>query len=325
MWLCTLQPTWCTCTHLSATTTLGGPLTRCHQRCTTVGEQRHPWPRTRAYTVTVLVFAVCWLCVSDQSLVCCRTVPKYTPEHWRDVGKGCVFALLDLEGANPWSRLPRSQFKSLQGALDNTERLVGLEVPYRGQRREKIRRAGAGSGSGRARSGGKKTSPRAGRGGRKPLVRRMSSAKRKTGAAKSMAGKAPASAAASASSAATASCAADGAGATTTPVSRSVRLPKASSSSSTASAGSRAGAAPARMPLSRVDSGRAGKPALPRVASSSSKQDPNNSRFGFHVRGASDGALQPRPPRKQGPAARLGVEAPGSRIPVLQQRPSPPR
>ena len=40
---------------------------------------------------------------------------KYEPLVWRDVGKACAIALLDLVKENPWSRVERSPYKSLTG------------------------------------------------------------------------------------------------------------------------------------------------------------------------------------------------------------------
>lgn len=40
--------------------------------------------------------------------------PRYNPETWKDVGKGFLKALLDVEGASVWSRLPLSRFKTLE-------------------------------------------------------------------------------------------------------------------------------------------------------------------------------------------------------------------
>ncbi len=31
----------------------------------------------------------------------------YTTAHWKDVGKGIVFALLEMESLNPWPRIAR--------------------------------------------------------------------------------------------------------------------------------------------------------------------------------------------------------------------------
>ncbi len=48
-----------------------------------------------------------------------RTVcysPKLTQDALRDTGKACAVALLDLNGANPWSRLPKSPYQSIHGA-----------------------------------------------------------------------------------------------------------------------------------------------------------------------------------------------------------------
>ena len=44
---------------------------------------------------------------------------KYTPEVLNDVGRALMIAALDLqgEGANPWSRVPGSEYGSLEGLL----------------------------------------------------------------------------------------------------------------------------------------------------------------------------------------------------------------
>jgi len=42
--------------------------------------------------------------------------PRYTPEHWRDVGRSFLFAILDLEGENPMSRLGNSKLRTLKRA-----------------------------------------------------------------------------------------------------------------------------------------------------------------------------------------------------------------
>ena len=38
------------------------------------------------------------------------------PEDWREVGRAFAAALLDLVGANPWSRLPNSKFRTVDAA-----------------------------------------------------------------------------------------------------------------------------------------------------------------------------------------------------------------
>ena len=40
---------------------------------------------------------------------------KYTPEIFNGVGRSLLIAALDLRGANPWSRVPMSEHKSLKG------------------------------------------------------------------------------------------------------------------------------------------------------------------------------------------------------------------
>ena len=42
-------------------------------------------------------------------------IPKYDISHFADVGRGCALAALDLREANPWSRLPNSEFACLSG------------------------------------------------------------------------------------------------------------------------------------------------------------------------------------------------------------------
>lgn len=41
---------------------------------------------------------------------------RYTPELWASVGRACLFGILELSRANPWTRLPRSPWRSLDAA-----------------------------------------------------------------------------------------------------------------------------------------------------------------------------------------------------------------
>ena len=65
---------------------------------------------------------------------------KYDPDVWRGVGRALLIAALDLKGANPWSRVPGSELRTLEGVRKWARR----------------RRAGGGSSSARraARGGG---------------------------------------------------------------------------------------------------------------------------------------------------------------------------
>ena len=40
---------------------------------------------------------------------------KYDPDVWRGVGRALLIAALDLKGANPWSRVPGSELRTLEG------------------------------------------------------------------------------------------------------------------------------------------------------------------------------------------------------------------
>lgn len=42
-----------------------------------------------------------------------KVPPRYTIESFHDVGRGLAVAALDMAEANPWSRLPRSKFRTL--------------------------------------------------------------------------------------------------------------------------------------------------------------------------------------------------------------------
>ena len=43
-------------------------------------------------------------------------VPNYTPEEWREVGRGILTSLLDAVGENPWSRLGNSKWRTIDRA-----------------------------------------------------------------------------------------------------------------------------------------------------------------------------------------------------------------
>jgi len=44
-----------------------------------------------------------------------KRAQKYGPPEWMDVGRSIGIGLLDLEGINPWSRLPNSEFENMEG------------------------------------------------------------------------------------------------------------------------------------------------------------------------------------------------------------------
>lgn len=57
---------------------------------------------------------------------------KYGPAEWRDVGKACAVALLDLGSANPYSRIERSAFHSLENLrLQTASQLVQIRQTTR--------------------------------------------------------------------------------------------------------------------------------------------------------------------------------------------------
>lgn len=65
------------------------------------------------------------------------------PSAWREVGRAAIYAWLELqgEGAHPWSRLPRSPYRTLAGL----KRSVGLDLM------ERIKAGGGGLGGPRGR------------------------------------------------------------------------------------------------------------------------------------------------------------------------------
>lgn len=100
------------------------------------------------------------------------TVPKYTPEHWRDVGKGCGIAFLDMFRANPWSRLSRSQWRTFEGMKQALERGLKCEQPYKDQaRKEKMAARTAGGLARRGAAGPDKSAASRGARGRGFLKR----------------------------------------------------------------------------------------------------------------------------------------------------------
>jgi hypothetical protein len=53
--------------------------------------------------------------------------PKYTPEIWAGVGRACLLGLLEIESANPWTRLPRSEYCSLDRARKSVAFQLSLD------------------------------------------------------------------------------------------------------------------------------------------------------------------------------------------------------
>ena len=54
-----------------------------------------------------------------------RTVtspPKYGPEHWMEVGRAVLVALLDMKELNPWSRVGNSKYRTV-------DRVLVVDVP----------------------------------------------------------------------------------------------------------------------------------------------------------------------------------------------------
>ncbi|CAM9717313.1 unnamed protein product, partial [Heterosigma akashiwo] len=59
-----------------------------------------------------------------------RRPPKYLPEHWRDVGRSFLLALLDVEGRNPQSRLPNHKFRTLDQVKQSIYRTLKQDPLY---------------------------------------------------------------------------------------------------------------------------------------------------------------------------------------------------
>ena len=57
--------------------------------------------------------------------------PKYTPAVFMDVAQGCLSALLDMFDKNPWSRLPRSRFHTLDNIRLTLFNRLRHSAPYR--------------------------------------------------------------------------------------------------------------------------------------------------------------------------------------------------
>ena len=60
----------------------------------------------------------------------------YTVASWANVGEALLVALLDAEGKNPWSRVPGTRYKSLEGARKALASEIRSAAQYR---RESLR------------------------------------------------------------------------------------------------------------------------------------------------------------------------------------------
>ncbi|XP_065338340.1 cytosolic carboxypeptidase-like protein 5 isoform X1 [Cloeon dipterum] len=54
--------------------------------------------------------------------------PKYNPPLFEEVGKAMAVSILDLNGANPWSRLRHSEFRALPGVRDWLRRYIQTDL-----------------------------------------------------------------------------------------------------------------------------------------------------------------------------------------------------
>ena len=65
-----------------------------------------------------------------------RTVtspPKYAPEHWMEVGRAVLVALLDLREMNPWSRVGNSKYRTVDRARTSVCAEIRQRPPFQKQ------------------------------------------------------------------------------------------------------------------------------------------------------------------------------------------------
>lgn len=78
--------------------------------------------------------------------------PRYSPPLFAGVGRACLYAMLELRGLHPASRVPGSEFRTLVGARRCLSRRLALQSDYRVQAlQEKADKAAAGAGRQRPR------------------------------------------------------------------------------------------------------------------------------------------------------------------------------